>query len=169
MVKDNADQLTLALPGIGTIIASRITSDAPQLGATVGNVGTITVLDVPIPPSDAKDLHHLVSFGRDAPELLIATLALLLLALAISPRRDKTLIRLALGATVCGLALVAIYLAGRGIVVNEFQTPDGQAVARAAWSTYLGSLETWGFVLAAAGAITAAVAKLTRRMGLAPV
>ena len=158
LVSGTADQLTLTLPGIGSAIASSIGSDNPQLSAAASHIGTVTVLDVGIPPSDASDIHDLVSFGSDGPELLIATLALLLLALSISPRRRRTLVGLALGAALSGLVLVAIYLIGRGVVVNRFSTGDGRTAAHAAWGSYLGGLEIWGFVLAGVGAVTACLA-----------
>jgi hypothetical protein len=78
--------------------------------------------------------------------------------LSISPRRRRTLVGLALGAALSGLVLVAIYLIGRGVVVNRFSTGDGRTAAHAAWGSYLGGLEIWGFVLAGVGAVTACVA-----------
>jgi hypothetical protein len=152
LVSGTANQLVLTLPGIGSAIASSIDTGNPELDAAVRNIGTVTVLDVGIPPSDASDIHDLVSFGKDDVEFLIAALILLSLALIISPRRRGTLLGLAAGATVSGLLLVVIYLAGRGIVVNEFSDPDARTAAHAALSTYLGGLEVWGFVLAGLGA-----------------
>ncbi len=67
-----------------------------------------------------------------------------------------------LGAFVSGLLGAAIYLVGRGIVVNEFSTPSARTAARAAWSIYLGGLETSGLVLAGLGALVAVVAVLLR-------
>jgi hypothetical protein len=159
LVSGTADQLLLTLPGIGSALASGLGSGNPELTAAVRNIGTVTVLDVGIPPSDANDIHDLVNFGKDDSALLIATLAFLFLALIVSPRRRRTVVSLALGATVSGLVLVAVYFVGRGIVVSEFSDPDARTAAHAAWSAYLGGLEIWGLVLVAAGAITAGAAK----------
>ncbi len=162
LVSGTADQLTLTLPDIGSAIASSIGSDNPELADAVRGIGTITVLDVPIPPSGAKIVHDLVNAGKDSSELLIGTAVLVLLALIISPSRRRTLVGLGLGAVVSGLVVVAIYLAGRGIVVNEFSTQDSRTAAHALWSAYLGGLETWGFVLAGVGAVIACAAKCAR-------
>ena len=159
LVSGTANELTLTLPNIGSAIASNIESDNPELAQQVSGIGTITVLDVRIPPSSANDIHDLVSAGQDSSELLIGTVALVLLALMISPTRRRTLVGLGLGATGSGLLVVAIYLAGRAIIVNEFSTPDARTAAHALWSAYLGGLETSGFVAAGAGAVIACAAK----------
>ena len=163
LVAGTADQLSLTLPNIGTAIASSIGSSEPQLAQEVRNIGTITVFDVRIPPSDAKHVHDLVSFGNDSSELLILTVVLILLALVISPTRRRMILGLGLGAVLGGLAAVVIYQAGRGIVVNEFSTQDAATAAHAVWSAYLGGLETWGFVLAGAGAAIACAGALAPR------
>jgi hypothetical protein len=155
LVSGTANELTLTLPDIGSAIASNIGSGYPVLAQQVRGIGTITVLDVRIPPSSANDVHDLVSAGQDSSELLIGTVVLVLLALTISPNRRRTLVGLGLGATGSGLLVVAIYLAGRGIIVNEFSTPDARTAAHALWGAYLGELETSGFALAGAGAVIA--------------
>ena len=159
LVSGTANELTLTLPDIGTAIASNIESANPELAQQLSGIGTITVLDVRIPPSSASDIHDLVSAAQDSSELLIGTVALVLLALMISPTRRRTMVGLGLGATGSGLLVVAIYLAGRGIIVNEFSTPDARTAAHALWSAYLGGLETSGFVVAGAGAAIACAAK----------
>ncbi len=164
LVSGTADQLTLTLPDIGPVIASSIDSDTPELADQVRDIGTITVLDASIPPSDAKDVHDLVSVGKDSSELLIGTLVLVLLALIISPSRRRTLLGLGLGAALSGLVVLAIYLAGREIIVNEFSTQDARTAARALWSGYLGGLETWGLVLTGAGVGIAFGASLRGRV-----
>jgi hypothetical protein len=57
-----------------------------------------------------------------------------------------------------GLLAAAVYVAGRGIVLDEFSPGEGRTAAGAVWSTYLGGLEVWGFVLAAIGVLVAAAA-----------
>jgi hypothetical protein len=149
LVSGTADQLTLTLPDIGSAIASSVESE---------NIGTITVLDVQIPPADAKDVHDVVTAGKDSTELLIGTVVLILLALTISPGRRGTLVGLGLGAVISGLVAVAIYLGGRGVVVNEFSSDDARTAAHAVWNAYLSGLEIWGFVLSGVGAVTAVAA-----------
>ncbi len=158
LISGTADDLILRLPDVGAAIAPSIESDSPQLADAVRNIGTITVLDVPIPPSDARKVHDLASAAKDYSKLLIAALVLALLALIISPGRRRTLIGLGVGAAATGLAAVAIYLVGRGIVLNEFSNQDARTAAHAVWSAYLGTLEIWGFVLAGIGAVIAGAA-----------
>jgi hypothetical protein len=169
LVSETPDELTLTLPNIGSSIASSIGSDNPELAEKVRDIGTITVLNVPIPPSDAKDIHDLVRAGQDSSALFIGAAILALLALIISPNRRRTLIGLGLGAAVSGLVAVVIYLAGRGIVVNEFSSEDAQTAARAAWNAYLGGLETWGLILAGVGALVAFAATFVRSSRKYPV
>lgn len=160
LMSGTANELNLTLPDIGSVIASNIGSRDPALAQMVRGVGSVTVVDVRIPPSGATDVRDLVSVGHDSSEMLIVTVALVLLALIISPRRRRTLGGLGVGAALSGLVAVAIYLAGRGIVVNEFSTPDAQTAARALWSAYLGGLETRGLVLAGVGGAVACAAAL---------
>ena len=124
----------------------------------VSRIGTVTVLDVHIPSSAAKAVHTLATLGRNSALLLIITVALAALAVIISPDRGRTLIALGLGAFASGLLAAAVYFVGRGVVVNEFSTPDARTAAQTAWNVYIGGLKTWGFVLAGIGAITACAA-----------
>jgi uncharacterized protein YebE (UPF0316 family) len=153
LVSGTATRLTLALSGLGSSIASQIQSESPELAAEVRDLSTITVLDVPIPATDARVIHDLASVARDSSLLLVLSAALIALALLLSPRRVRTLRGLGLGALLSGLFAVAVYLVGRGLVLDEFSAMAARTAAGAAWSTYLGGLETWGFVLAGIGAV----------------
>jgi hypothetical protein len=155
LVSGHANALTLTLPDIGPAIAAAVRSRSPQLAAEVSRVGTITVVDVPIPSSAANAIHDLSQVGRDAALLIILSAALAALALLLSTDRRRTLRGLGVGATVAGLIAAAAYLAGRGVVVNEFSAPAAQTAVRAAWSIYLGGLETSGLVVGAIGALIA--------------
>lgn len=161
LLSGNANTLTLTLPDVGASIAPRIQPVSPQLAAAVTRIGAVTVLDVPIPPAAASAIHSVARLAQEWPLLLVATVALVLLALIISPRRRRTVLALGLGAAVSGLLAAALYLAGRGLIVNQFSTLDGRAAAQAAWDIYSGGLETAGFVLAGIGAVVAAGAALS--------
>jgi hypothetical protein len=158
LVSGTATQLTLSLPDIGPSIASVIETKSPALADEVRNLGTITVLDVQIPPTEATLLHDLADAGRNSVLLVILSIALVVLALLLSPSRARTLRTLGIGAALSGLLAAAVYLVGRGIVTDEFSAGDARTAASAAWSTYLGGLEIWGFVLAGIGALIAALA-----------
>ncbi len=158
LVSGHANSLTLTLPDAGSSIASSIESRSPELAAVVSRIGTVTVLDVHIPSPAAKAVHTLATLGRNSALLLVVTIALAALALIISPDRGRTLIGLGLGAFASGLLAAAAYFVGRGVVVNEFSAPEARTAAQTAWNVYVGGLETWGFVLAGIGAVTACAA-----------
>jgi hypothetical protein len=155
LVLGRADVLTLTLPDVGASIASSIEPVSPQLAAAVTRIGTVTVLDVRIPPSAATAVHALATAGRDFSLLLVICLGLIALALVITPDRGRTLIVLGLATFASGALAVAIYLIGREVIVSEFSSPDARTAAQAAWNVYLGGLETTGFVLAGIGAVVA--------------
>ncbi len=162
LVSGNASALTLTLPDAGSAIASSIEPISPQLAAAVTRIGTVTVLDVPIPAAAASAGQATAQAGRDAPLLLILTVALILLALLVSPRRRTTLLALGLGALASGLLAVAFCLAGRGLIVGQFSTPDARTAVRAAWNVYLSSLESSGLLLAGLGAVITCAAAIVR-------
>jgi hypothetical protein len=158
LVSGTARSLTLTLPNLGPSIADSIASRSTVLADEVRNLGTVTILDVPIPSSDAGIVHDLARAGNDFSLLIVLSVALAVLALLISPDRARTLRGLGAGVAVGGLLAAVVYLVGRNIVVDEFSADDARTAAGAVWSTYLGGLETWGFVLAAIGVLVAAAA-----------
>lgn len=158
LVSGTATSLTLALPDLGSALASSIESRSAVLADEVRNLGTVTVIDVPIPSSDATVIHDLARAGNDFSLLIILSVALAALALLISPTRARTLRGLGVGLALVGVLAAAAYLIGRSIVANEFSPGDARTAADAVWNTYLGSLEVWGFVLAAVGLVVAALA-----------
>lgn len=155
LVSGHANTLTLTLPHVGSAVAASIQPVSPQIAAAVSRLGTITVLDVSIPPSAAQAIDDLGRAGADFPVLVLGTIVLVVLALVLSADRGRTLIALGLAAFASGALAVAIYLAARGLVVDEFSSLDARTAAQTAWSVYLGGLETSGFVLAAVGAAVA--------------
>ena len=162
LVSGRANALTLTLPDIGPATASSLESRSPQLAEVVSRVGTITVLDVRIPSTAAGAIHALADVGRDSSLLVILSAALVALAMILAPDRRRTLRGLGLGAFASGLLAAAIYLIGRGIVVDQFSAPAAHTAARTAWGVYLGGLESSGLVLAGIGAAVAAATALTR-------
>ncbi len=146
-----ANSLSLTLPDVGPALASSIGAGNPELASALDEIGSITVVDVRIPPTDARILHHVTRAARESALLLVITVALALLAIVISPDRLRTLRGLGLGAVVAGLLAAIAYLVGRGLVVDRFSSQDARTAAGAAWSVYLGDLEIWGFVLAGIG------------------
>jgi hypothetical protein len=160
LVSGPAKSLSLTLPDGGSAIAASIESRSPQLAAEISRIGAITVVDVPIPSAAVTAVHDLATVGRDSSLLLVFTAALAALALILTPERRRTLLGLGLGALAAGLLAAVAYLAGRGLVVNQFSTQAARTAAGAAWSVYLGGLESSGFALAGVGVVIASAAAL---------
>jgi hypothetical protein len=157
----NADRLTLELPDVGSALASQVGSASPELADDLRDIGTVRIVDVPIPSGAATIVHDTISFSKNAALLLILTIALIVLALVVTPERRRTLIRLGLGALVSGLVVVALYLLGRELVVNQFSGQDAQTAARALWSGYLSGIELPALLVAGGGlVVTVAAAAL---------
>ena len=161
LVSGVANTLTLTLPDVGSRVASRVQAVSPQLAAAVSRVGTITVLSVPIPSAAATPLHDLATIARDSTLLIVLAVAMVLLALIISTDRRRTLRVLGVGAIASGLAAAALYLIGRGVVVNQFSSQDARTAAGSVWKVYVGGLESAGLVLAGIGAAVALAATVS--------
>lgn len=160
LLSGTANSLTLTLPEAGQAIAATVGSGNPRLAAALRGLGSITVLDLRIPPTDARILRRVTRAAQQAWLLLVITVALVLLALTISPDRLRTLRGLGLGALAVGLLVAAGYLVGRGVVASRFSEHDPRAAARAVWTVYLDGLLTWGLVLAGVNLVIAGVASV---------
>lgn len=160
LLSGNAKTLTLTLPDAGSAIAASIQSQSPVLAAEVARVGTITVVDVRIPPSAAQAVNDLAALGRDSLLLVVLTVALCALALLLSVNRRRTLVGLGAGALVSGLIATAAYFGGRELILSEFSSQAAQTAARVVWRVYVGGLETLGLVIAGGGAALIAAAAL---------
>jgi hypothetical protein len=160
LVSGSAKQLTLSLPDLGASVAPSIESLSPLLASEVRNIGTVTILDVQIPPRAATIIHDTTRVSDDYSQLLVLSIALIALALVISADRRRTLRGLGLRAVASGLLVAGLYLVGRDAVVNEFSGSDARLAVHAVFTTYLGGLETQGLILAAVGAVAWVAAKL---------
>ncbi len=157
LLSGQAGSLALTLPEIGPSIAASLRSRSAELAAEAESLGSITVVDVRVPPSAAQAFTGLAYLGRDATLLIILTAALALLALLVSPERRRTMIGLGAGICVSGLLAAGAYLGGRELVLSQFSSEEARTAAGATWDVFLGGLEALGFGLAAGGAAVAAV------------
>jgi hypothetical protein len=163
LTSGTATQLTLSLPDLGSSLAASVGSQSPLLAEELRNIGTVTVVDVPIPSSDESAIHDVTEVGADATLMLVLSVALIALALLVSPNRARTLRGLGIGALLSGLLAAAAYIAGRTIVVDRFSSATARTAVQAVWRTYLSGLEITGLVLAAVGLIVALVAATQAR------
>ena len=79
-------------------------------------------------------------------------------ALIVAPDKRATVIELGLGAAAAGGLLVVAYAIARTAVVDQLESPEEQAAARAVWDAFLGDLRTEAWILAGSGAVIAAAA-----------
>lgn len=166
LITGQATQLTLSLPSIGPAMAHTLQARSPQLAYLVSRLGTVTVVDVPIPSGAASTIHAVAQLAQDAGLLAILAAALAGLALILSVNRRATLIGLGLGAVASGLVAVGICIFGRGLVIGAFTAPAAATAAGATWHLLVRGLENSGLLLAAAGAavvVLSALAGLSRR------
>ena len=154
----NEDTVTLSVADVGTVMASALRVVRPSLAEDVESTGGVELLkrDIGSASGDAArvgdDIKSLALL------LLIATLLLVAAALAVSPDRRRTVVELGVGAATGGVVLVVVYAVLRSMAVGHIETPEGQEAAGAVWDAFLGDLRTAAWILAGAGAVTAAAA-----------
>ena len=152
------DTVTLRVADVGTVMAAALRAVRPALADEVESTGGVELLKRDI-GSASGDMARI---GDDikslALSLLIATLVLAAAALAVSPDRRRTVVELGVGAATGGVVLVVAYAVLRSMAVGDVETPEGQEAAGAVWDAFLGDLRTAAWILAGAGAVTAAAA-----------
>jgi hypothetical protein len=90
--------------------------------------------------------------------LIVLSLVFVAGAVILAPDKRDTIIELGLGAAAAGGVLVVAYVIARSAVVGQLDGPEEQAAARGVWDAFLGDLRTEAWILAGAGAVTAAAA-----------
>jgi hypothetical protein len=143
--------LRLTLPGLGPRLGALVAARSPQLASVLDRLGTLQVVDVPLPPAASTAARELALLGRDSTLAILLCVALAAGALLISPARWGTLQGLGVGAIAAGLVAIGAYLVGANLIADSFSLPIAQTAARAAWDSYLGGLEPGGLALAGGG------------------
>jgi hypothetical protein len=152
------DTVTLTLADIGTVAAAGLEKVRPKLAAQLEDSGRVVVVKERI-GAVAGDAARLADGVRILAYVLAAlTLAAAIAALAVAPDRRLMVSRMGLAAVVVGAAIVAVYLAARGVVLSRVSDPDTRAAVSAVWREFLGDLQTFGWLLAGTGAVVAAAA-----------
>jgi hypothetical protein len=150
--------VTLTLADVGTVAAAAIDKLSPSVATKVRKSGNVTLLD-----SDfGEATGGIARLGRRVRVLAWVfaglTLASAVGAVALSDDRRRTISQLGVAVAVVGILVVVVYTIARAIVLDQFSDPDDKAAAAGVWSSFLGDLRTFGWVLAGSGAVIAAAA-----------
>jgi hypothetical protein len=158
LFKRDKDTVTLTIADVGTVLAAALQQVRPDLADKLGSSERVKVVN-----DDIGSLSATLADIAERIRLLALFLAILALALVagaiwLSPERRTTVIELGLGLAAAGGLVVVAYSILRSIAVDHVQGPDEQAAAGAVWDAFVGDLRTEGWILAGAGAVTAAAA-----------
>ena len=158
LFKRDKDTVTLTIADVGTVLAAALQQVRPDLADKLGSSERVKVVH-----DDIGSLSATLADIAERIRLLALFLAILALALVagaiwLSPERRTTVIELGLGLAAAGGLVVVAYSILRSIAVDHVQGPDEQAAAGAVWDAFVGDLRTEGWILAGAGAVTAAAA-----------
>jgi hypothetical protein len=150
--------VTLTVRDVGSIVAAGLELVQPSLAQRVRaiprvkivrrNVGSLSSTMVQV----ANDIRLLAWL------LLIVALGCTAGALLLSHDRRRTVVRLGVGTAIGGVVvLVALGVAHR-LAVNSVTGADARGAVDGVWNAFLGDLGVAAFILAGAGAVTAAAA-----------
>ena len=149
--RGDEDTVTLTLVDVGVVVAAALRALDPELASTIEQDDRVALLSNDL-GDDVRLAHRLrvVAF-------LLAGLALAAItaALVLSRDRRRTAAQLGVAVIAAGVFIVAGLAIAEAVVLGRVGNPD---VVAAAWDAFLGDLRTTGWVIAGAGAVTAAAA-----------
>jgi MFS family permease len=150
--------VTLTVADVGTVVGAALQSLRPGLAREVQDSGQIVVVRRRI-GGTTGELARVANDVRVVAWVLAGlTLLCAIGAIALSLDRRRTIVQLGIGMITVGVLIVVVYTIARAIVLDELPDPDDRAAAAAVWSSFLGDLRTFAFVLAGSGAVVAAAA-----------
>jgi len=150
--------ITLTVGDVGTVLAAGLEVVRPSLAPRVKANPTVVLLH-----RDVSDITATTArIGDQVPllaELLLAlAVALVLLAIWLSPDRRETCIEMGIAVAVGGVLVVIAWHLGRSWAIGQVDGPEQRAAAGAVWDAFLGDLKFAAWILAGAGAVVAAAA-----------
>jgi hypothetical protein len=150
--------VTLTVADVGTVIGAALQTLRPSLARQVQDSGQVVVVRRRI-GGTTGELARVANDVRVVAWILAAlTLLSAIGAIALSLDRRRTIAQLGIGMITVGVLIVVVYTIARAIVLDGLPDPDDRAAAAAVWSSFLGDLRTFAFVLAGSGAVVAAAA-----------
>jgi hypothetical protein len=150
--------VTLAAADAGIVLAAALRAVRPSLADEVEEAERVALVTRDL-GGVAAGLADLADRVRTLWWLVAALCAASAAgALALSPDRRRTVVHLGLGAAAAGAVVVLAHALARSLLVGGVAGPEERAAADAVWAAFLGDLRTWGWLLAASGAVVAAAA-----------
>lgn len=154
--------VTLTVADAGTIVAEALRHAPPSVARHVGANPHIPLLRDDLGDGTSGLAHTARELGEWAVALPLIVLALAGLGIGLARDRRRAVFGLGAGAADAGLTVVLGYAVARGIVLDRVTGEADRAAASAVWSSFLGDLRSWAWLLAGAGAVTAAAAATLR-------
>ena len=149
---------TLALADVGTVAGAALEKLQPTVAAKLEQNRKVTLFQRHL-GDGTGGLARWTNRARALSWLLAGlTLAAMAGAIALSADRRRTVSRLGIGVASVGVLIVIAYTIARAVVLAQLSDPADRAAAAGVWSSFIGDLRTWGWVLAGSGAIVAAAA-----------
>lgn len=154
-----SDTVTLRLAHVGKLVLDALRRTAPALAARVPasvsrQVTRISGGDLGQATRVARGVERAHTIGV---LLLIVAGLVFLLAIAQASERRRAAGQVGLALLVDGVVLVAAYALARLLVLDRFAAGDDRSAAGAVWNAFLSGLRSDAVLLAAAGAVVAAV------------
>ena len=151
----------LAVPESGAALRAALAERVPQLERRLGPVGDPPLLVVRGAGAEGA-LRTLAPRARELPGAAMAALALaglVLLVAAVARQRDRRrgVWAAALAVAASGGLIAASLTAAHDVLMEQFDTGHGDAVATAVWDAFLAELRWWSLA-AAGGALVVAAA-----------
>ncbi len=149
---------TLALADVGTVAGAALEKLQPTVAAKLEQNRTVTLFQRHL-GDGTGGLARWTNRAQILSWLLAGlTLAAMAGAIALSDDRRRTISRLGIAVASVGVLIVIAYAVARAVVLAQLSDPADRAAAAGVWSSFIGDLRTWGWVLAGSGAIVAAAA-----------
>ena len=153
----DSDTVALTIADVGVLAAEALRQLRPKLAEQLEEDRRLSVVDQRL-GGITGDLARIARQVR-AITFVLALLTLACAAAAVALARDRraTVARLGVAMIAAGVAVVAATVVARAIALGMVDDADRDA-AGAVWDAFAGDLRTTGWLLAGAGAVTAAAA-----------
>jgi hypothetical protein len=170
---DRGGNVAFTVADAGTVVISALRTLAPNVAAKIPPNVDAKLLDLRSQSFAVRTLRYAHDVRTLGIVLPLVALTLLVLTVAVAPRRRLAFTRAAVIVTIAGIAVVAdLALLRHSTLVHlygseELSNADVREAASALWDSYIGGLSNWAFGLAVVGAVLAAASASVLRLSAA--